>query len=103
MEYDRDPQNQANRSQLIYDVLVYRGTSLFNGDVLHNLGKIVEGLDNKDVANIPESVIEENLHIFAEATLEPAIARTILEKTESSKRGRRAAGQGEGLSINCME
>ena len=68
----------------------YRGASKFDGDILHDLGRIVEGLRSVDVVNIPNSVVEENLHIFAEATLELDVAAAVLEKSESSRRKRRA-------------
>ena len=69
-----------------------RGAASFDGEILHNLGHIVEGLDSAHIAEIPSNVVEENIHVFAEAKLEPEEAVAIMEKTESARRKRRAVG-----------
>ena len=79
--------------------LLHSGAASFDGDVLHDLGHIVEGLDSTDIAEIPTNVVVENIHVFAEAALRPEEAVAIVEKTESERRKRRAIGkQSEGPS-----
>ena len=73
--------------------LLHSGAASFNGDVLHDLGHIVEGLDSTDIAEIPSNVVVENIHVFAEAALRPEEAVAIVEKTESARRKRRAIGK----------
>ncbi|XP_028399917.1 putative stereocilin-like protein [Dendronephthya gigantea] len=71
-------------------VEVFGGADQFDGDVLHDLGHIVEGLDGSDIAKIPANVVQENIHVFAEADLDSQKAAAVLEKTESASRKRRA-------------
>ena len=65
----------------------------FDGEVLHDLGHIVKGLDSSDIMEIPSNVVEENMHVFAEADLQPEEAVAVVEKTESARRKRRAVGR----------
>ena len=52
----------------------------------------MEGLDSADIAEIPSNVVQENIHVFAEAKLQPEKAVAVMEKTESAKRKRRSVG-----------
>ena len=58
----------------------------------------MEGLDSTDIAEIPTNVVEENIHVFAEADLQAEEAVAIMEKTESARRKRRAVGTRRGSS-----
>ena len=42
---------------------------------------------------IPSNVVQENMHVFAEADLQPEEAVAVVEKTESARRKRRAVGR----------
>ena len=64
------------------------------------MGHIVEGLDSTDITEIPRNVVEENIHIFAEADLEAEKAVAIMEKMESARRKRRAVGKAEVYKIS---
>lgn len=78
--------------------LLHSGAASFDGEVLHDLGHIVEGLDSTDIAEIPSNVVVENIHVFAEAALRPEEAVAIVEKTESARKRRAIGKQREGPS-----
>ena len=75
--------------------LLHSGAASFDGEILHYLGHIVEGLDSTDIAEIPTNVVQENIHVFAEADLQAEEAVAVVEKTESARRKRRAVGMPE--------
>lgn len=79
---------------------LHSGAASFDGEVLHDLGHIVEGLDSIDIAEIPSNVVEENVHVFAEADLQPEEAVAVVKKTESARRKRRAVGR---QRIMCLK
>lgn len=62
------------------------------------MGHIVKGLSSADIANIPSSVLQNNLHVFAESSLSVDQALAVAQKVAGAKRKRRSLGKYTGVS-----